>query len=71
MMGNILRIMLICLQPEDPLEQSLRFLKPLQMHAAHRIQTHIYAYEIYSRKGKILSFFLHTTCFKVNYLKNN
>lgn len=41
-------------RPEDPLEQSLKFLKPLQMHAAHRIHTHIVAYEIYSRKGKIL-----------------
>ncbi|KAK3576854.1 hypothetical protein CHS0354_012909 [Potamilus streckersoni] len=39
---------------EDPLEQAIHFLKPLQLLCADRIETHIYAYEIYSRKGKLL-----------------
>lgn len=41
-------------RPDDPLEQSLKFLRPLQLHAAQRIHTHLVAYEIYSRKGKLL-----------------
>ncbi|KAJ8298173.1 hypothetical protein KUTeg_024704 [Tegillarca granosa] len=39
---------------EDPLEQAIKFLKPLQILDAKRIDTHIFAYEIYSRKGKLL-----------------
>ena len=39
-------------QIDDPLEQAIKFLKPLQLLAADRIETHICAYEIYSRKGK-------------------
>ncbi|OWF46600.1 N-alpha-acetyltransferase 15, NatA auxiliary subunit-like [Mizuhopecten yessoensis] len=39
---------------EEPLEQAIRFLKPLQMLAKDKIQTHIFAFEIYSRKGKHL-----------------
>lgn len=39
---------------DDPLEQAIKFLKPLQLLAADRIETHICAYEIYSRKNKLL-----------------
>lgn len=41
------------LQPEDPLEQCIRFLKPLQTFTSDRIETHVSAYEIYSRKGEL------------------
>lgn len=39
---------------EDPLEQAIRFLHPLQTLAARRIETHLMAFEIYSRKMKPL-----------------
>lgn len=39
---------------DNPLEQAIRFLKPLQLLASERIETHICAYEIYSRKEKLL-----------------
>lgn len=35
---------------EDPLEQAVKFLKPLQTLAAHRIETHLMAFEIYYRQ---------------------
>ncbi|XP_064608201.1 N-alpha-acetyltransferase 15, NatA auxiliary subunit-like [Liolophura sinensis] len=38
----------------DPLEQAIRFLRPLQLLASDIIDTHVQAYEIYSRKGKLL-----------------
>jgi len=38
----------------DPLEQAIRFLVPLQTLCADQIQSHIFAYEIYSRKEKPL-----------------
>ncbi|XP_041357444.1 N-alpha-acetyltransferase 15, NatA auxiliary subunit-like [Gigantopelta aegis] len=38
----------------DPLDQAVRFLKPLQLLCPNRIDTHIFAYELYSRKGKLL-----------------
>lgn len=41
-------------RPEEPLEQCIRFLKPLQTFTSDRIETHVSAYEIYSRKGKPL-----------------
>jgi len=37
---------------DNPLEQAIKFLKPLQVLATDRIDTHICAYEIYSRKGE-------------------
>ena len=40
------------LQVEDPLEQAIYFLKPLQTLAKDRIETHLLAFEIYYRKGK-------------------
>ncbi|XP_067000279.2 N-alpha-acetyltransferase 15, NatA auxiliary subunit [Anabrus simplex] len=39
---------------EDPLEQAIKFLQPLQSLAANRIETHLMAFEIYSRKKKPL-----------------
>ncbi|XP_021921267.1 N-alpha-acetyltransferase 15, NatA auxiliary subunit isoform X1 [Zootermopsis nevadensis] len=39
---------------EDPLEQAIRFLQPLQTLAGRRIETHLMAFEIYSRKKKPL-----------------
>lgn len=42
---------IILLQAEDPLEQAIKFLTPLQTLAANRIETHLMAFEIYCRKG--------------------
>lgn len=39
---------------KDQLDQAVKFLKPLQQLAHDRIETHLLAYEIYSRKGKLL-----------------
>ncbi|XP_034241191.1 N-alpha-acetyltransferase 16, NatA auxiliary subunit [Thrips palmi] len=39
---------------EDPLEQAIKFLKPLQDLASKNIETHLMAFEIYYRKGKLL-----------------
>ncbi|XP_070553999.1 N-alpha-acetyltransferase 15, NatA auxiliary subunit-like [Ptychodera flava] len=39
---------------ENPLEQALHFLKPLQSFASGKIETHFLAFDIYSRKGKLL-----------------
>lgn len=39
---------------EDPLEQSIKFLKPLQELASDNIETHLMAFEIYYRKGILL-----------------
>ncbi|XP_076665580.1 N-alpha-acetyltransferase 15/16 isoform X2 [Andrena cerasifolii] len=39
---------------EDPLEQAIKFLQPLQELAANRIETHLMAFEIYIRKGRTL-----------------
>lgn len=39
---------------EDPLEQAVRFLRPLQTLAASLIETHLMAFEIYYRKGRTL-----------------
>lgn len=41
-------------QVEDPLEQSIKFLKPLQELASDNIETHLMAFEIYYRKGILL-----------------
>lgn len=42
------------LQPESPLDEAIRFLKPLQMFSPSSIETHVLAFHIYSRKGKLL-----------------
>ena len=39
----------------DPLEQAIKFLVPLQTLCADQIQSHIFAYEIYSRKGLLVT----------------
>ncbi|EFA02495.1 N-alpha-acetyltransferase 16, NatA auxiliary subunit isoform X2 [Tribolium castaneum] len=39
---------------EDPLEQAIKFLQPLQKLAKNRIETHLMAFEVYYRKKKVL-----------------
>lgn len=39
---------------DKPLEKALHFLKPLQLLALSRIETHLYAYRIHSKRGKFL-----------------
>ncbi|CAN8032451.1 unnamed protein product, partial [Ixodes persulcatus] len=41
-------------QTEEPLEQAIQFLRPLQLLAAQRLETHLLAFEIYQRKGRLL-----------------
>lgn len=41
-------------RPKDALAEAERFLKPLQMFASQRIETHLLAFEIYYRKSKPL-----------------
>lgn len=41
-------------RPADPLEKAIEFLKPLQQLAKENIETHLLAFEVYSRKSKIL-----------------
>ncbi|KAJ7376307.1 N-alpha-acetyltransferase 15, NatA auxiliary subunit [Desmophyllum pertusum] len=44
----------------DPLDQALKFLRPLQNLASSRIETHLMAYEVFIRKSKLLLMF--TVC---------
>lgn len=39
---------------DEPLEQAVKFLRPLQVLAPENVETHTMAYDIYSRKGKLL-----------------
>lgn len=41
-------------RPDDPLERAVEFLRPLQQLAARNIRTHLLAFEIYSRRGRLL-----------------
>jgi peptide alpha-N-acetyltransferase len=41
-------------RPEKPLDEAIKFLTPLQILAKERIDTHLLAFEIYFRKGKIM-----------------
>ena len=41
-------------RPKEPLVEAERFLKPLQLFASNRIETHLLAFEIYNRKNKYL-----------------
>merc|ERR1719209_874085 len=41
-------------RPEDPLEEANRFLTPLLVLASEKINTHLSAFEIYFRRGKVL-----------------
>ena len=38
-------------RPDDPLAEAIRFLTPLQMLASNSLSTHLFAFEIYYRKG--------------------
>lgn len=38
---------------DDPLEQAIKFLQPLQTLAKHRIETHLMAFEVYYRKSEL------------------
>ena len=42
------------LQTSTPLDEAVRFLKPLQLLASDRMDTHVMAFEIYFRKDKLL-----------------
>lgn len=41
-------------RPENPLEEAIKFLKPLQLIASDNIETHLLGFEVYYRKGKLL-----------------
>uniref|UniRef100_UPI00358E91D4 N-alpha-acetyltransferase 16, NatA auxiliary subunit-like n=1 Tax=Myxine glutinosa TaxID=7769 RepID=UPI00358E91D4 len=41
-------------RPECPMEEAVKFLVPLRLLAADRIETHLMAFDIYLRKGKLL-----------------
>ncbi|CAG2113934.1 unnamed protein product [Medioppia subpectinata] len=41
-------------RPEHPLEEAIKFLTPLQMFAAQRLDTHLLAFDIYHRKNKVM-----------------
>ena len=41
-------------RPEDPLQEAIKFLQPLQQLAAKDPETHLFAFEIYYRKGTFL-----------------
>ena len=40
-------------RPEDPLAEALKFLQPLQQLASNDLSTHLFAFEIYYRKGSL------------------
>ncbi len=44
-------------KPENPLEECNRFLKPLEEFASQYLETHMLAFEVYSRKSKFLLMF--------------
>lgn len=48
--ANLIKKVII-LQVEEPLEQAIKFLQPLQTLATHRIETHLMAFEVYYRKS--------------------
>ena len=41
-------------RPDDPLEEASKFLLPLQLLANKTINTHLLAFEIYYRKGRLI-----------------
>ena len=45
-------------QVENPLEEAIKFLIPLKNLIGHDIETHLLAFEIYFRKGKVLHNFI-------------
>ena len=40
-------------QPENPLEEAVKFLIPLKNLVRNKIETHLLAFEIYFRKGQM------------------
>ena len=44
-------VLLSSLQVSDPLDQALKFLRPLQNLASNRIETHLLAYEVFIRRS--------------------
>lgn len=40
--------------PKDPLDKAIRFLTPLKSLATDRIDTHLLAFEVYKRRGKVM-----------------
>ena len=43
-------------RPEDALSEAVKFLVPLQLLASNCLDTHLFSFEIYYRKGRIYSF---------------
>lgn len=50
--------MFLLKQVENPLEEAIKFLIPLKNLIGDDIETHLLAFEIYFRKGKVLHNFL-------------
>ncbi len=50
-------------QPENPLEEAVKFLIPLKNLVRNKIETHLLAFEIYFRKGQTDTANLHFTTF--------
>ncbi len=48
-------------QPENPLEEAVKFLIPLKNLVRNKIETHLLAFEIYFRKGQTGSPSMHFT----------
>lgn len=46
--------MVVSKQPDNPLEEAVKFLIPLKTLVRHKIETHLLAFEIYFRKGSRL-----------------
>ena len=49
-------------RPEDPLGEAIRFLTPLQMLASNCLNTHLFAFEIYYRKGTTYVLIARNSC---------
>lgn len=58
--------MVVSNQPDNPLEEAVKFLIPLKNLVRCKIETHLLAFEIYFRKGSCLmmpfSWFLFGVC---------
>lgn len=46
--------MVVSNQPDNPLDEAVKFLVPLKNLVRHNIETHLLAFEIYFRKGSSL-----------------
>lgn len=59
---------LLFYQPENPLEEAVKFLIPLKNLVRNKIETHLLAFEIYFRKGRtdtvlLFTMYAHTASF--------